>query len=83
MAGKTNASFIRQPAYTVPVTPSDSADLPLGTARGLMVGTDGTVNVTYPNGLQDTITLSAGMIHGISVTRVRTGGTATLIKACY
>ena len=80
---KTNGSYARQFAFTVPVTPSDSDDLPFGLTRGIMVGTDGTVAVTYANGMTDTLTLLAGIPHAISVLRVRTGGTATLIKAGY
>ena len=79
---KTNNSYARQVAFTVAVTPSND-DLSFGATRGLMVGTDGTVAVTYANGMTDTLTLLAGIVHPISVLRVRTGGTATLIKACY
>lgn len=81
---KSNASYIRQIAYTVAVTPADDTDLPLGATRGLMVGTDGDVAVTYANGMQDTIYLLAGVVHQISVLQVNeTDTTATLIKACY
>jgi hypothetical protein len=33
MSGKTNNSFTRQIAFTAPVTPSDSEDLPRGVTR--------------------------------------------------
>jgi hypothetical protein len=82
MSGKSNASFGRQIAFTVPVIPSDN-DLALGACRALMVGTDGTVPVTYADGKIDTLTLFAGTVYPISVLRIRAGGTATLIKACY
>ena len=81
---KTNNSYARQIAFTLPVTPENSVDLPGGVTRALMVGTDGFVAVTYENGLTDTLYLLAGIVHPISVSRVRvTGTTATLIKAGY
>lgn len=84
MSGKSNASFGRQIAFTVPVTPSNSAALPLGQTRALMVGTEGSVAVVYENGLEDTLYLLAGLVHPISVKQVKVTGTdATLIKACY
>jgi flagellar hook protein FlgE len=82
MSGKTNNSFTRQVAFTVAVTPSDD-DLVRGPTRAIMVAADGTVNVTYTNGMTDTLTLIAGVVHPISVIKIRTGGTATGIKACY
>jgi len=80
---KTNNSYARQIAFTRAVTPSDTTDLQFGPTRALMVGTDGSVAVTYANGMTDTLYLIAGVVHPISVVRVRTGGTATLIKAGY
>jgi hypothetical protein len=84
VAGKTNSSRILQIAFTVSVSPDNDNDLPGGVTRGLMVGTDGDVSVTYANGLEDTIYLAAGSVHQIAAARVRAlGTTATLIKACY
>lgn len=84
MAGKTNASYSRQIAYTEAVTPSDSTDLSGGVTRALMVGADGNVAVTYANGVSDTLFLLAGVVHPIQVARVKsTGTTATDIKAGY
>jgi hypothetical protein len=81
---KTNGSWTRQIAYTLSVTPNNAADLVNGATRALLVGTDGNVAVTYAGGVQDTIFLVAGVVHPISVVRIRaTGTTATLIKACY
>lgn len=81
---KTNSSFARQIAYTKAVTPNDSADLPGGATRAIMVGEAGDVAVTYVNGATDTIYLLAGIVHPIQVARVRsTGTTATGVKACY
>lgn len=81
---KTNGSFTRQVAYTVAVTPNDSADLALGATRALMVGADGDVAVVYPNGMEDTIYLIAGVVHPIQVARIKSTGTdATGIKAGY
>ena len=81
---KTNSSYSRQIAFTIAVTPDNDNDLPLGPTRALMVGTDGAVAVTYANGMTDTLYLLAGVVHPISVARVRASGTAaTLIKAGY
>lgn len=84
MSGKTNNSFSRQISYTQSVTPNDSTDLPGGTTRAIMVGTDGDLAVNYPNGSSDTIYLLAGVVHPIQVARVKsTNTTATDIKAAY
>lgn len=81
---KTNNSYSRQIAFTAAVTPNNSADLPRGLTRALMVSTDGAVGVTYENGVEDTIYLLAGIVHPIQVIRVRVAGTtATGIKAGY
>lgn len=85
MSGKSNNSFMRQIAYTVPVTPSDSTDLPGGPPRSVLVAADGDLAVNYANGLSDTLFLSAGSFHPLSgVARIKaTGTTATGIKAGY
>jgi hypothetical protein len=81
---KSNGSYQRQIGYTVAVTPNNDTDLPGGLTRALMVGTDGNVAVTYANGKTDTLFLLAGIVHPISVARVRASGTiATGIKAGY
>lgn len=84
MSGKTNGSYSRQIAYTEAVTPADGTDLPGGVTRAIMVGADGDVAVVYANGVEDTLFLLAGVVHPISVTRVKsTDTTATDIKAGY
>jgi hypothetical protein len=84
MSGKSNGTFTRQIAFTKAVAPSDSADLPGGVTRGLLVGADGDVAVVYANGLEDTLFLAAGIVHPIQVVRIKsTGTTATDIKAGY
>jgi len=84
MSGKTNGSYSRQIAYTRAVTPADGTDLPGGATRALMVGEDGDLAVNYADGTSDTIFLLAGVVHPISVARVKaTGTTATGIKAAY
>lgn len=84
MSGKTNGSFSRQIAFTVSVSPSDTVDLVNGATRAVMVGEDGDLAVTYANGVEDTIYLLAGVVHPISVARIKaTGTTATGIKAAY
>jgi hypothetical protein len=82
MSGKSNSSYMRQVAFTVAVTPSND-DLALGPCRAIMVSADGTVDVTYANGMTDTLTLVTGTVYPISVLKIRSGGTATGIKACY
>lgn len=84
MSGKSNNSFARQIAFTVPVTPNDGTDLVFGVTRALMVGEDGDVAVVYANGMEDTLFLIAGVVHPIQVARVKSTGTdATDIKAGY
>jgi hypothetical protein len=66
MGGKSNTSTMRQIVYTVAVTPSND-DLAFGVCRALMVAEDGTVPVTYPNGMTDTLTLAAGTVNRMSL----------------
>jgi hypothetical protein len=81
---KSNGSFVRQVAFTLPVSPDNDTDLPGGLTRALMVSEDGDVAVIYENGKEDTLFLLAGTVHPIQVRRVKTTGTdATGIKACY
>lgn len=69
----------------VTITPNDSTDLANGPTRALFIGTAGTVVVTMADGNDVTFTgLSAGVIHWLSVKRVKaTGTTATNIVALY
>ena len=85
MSGKSNGSFVRQVALTVPVTPSDSADLPRGVTRAVYVGTSGDLAVVYASGVEDTLSnLAEGTLHSFQVARIKaTGTTATGIKAAY
>lgn len=85
MSGKTNSSFARQVAYTVPVTPNDSVDLPGGPPRTVLVAAAGDIAVDYANGLSDTVFLAAGLFHPLAgIARIKsTGTTATGIKAGY
>lgn len=81
---KTNGSIIRQVAFTVPVTTSDTVNLPNGATRALMVNGTGLVTLVYSNGLEDTLYLTQGVMYPLSVVRVKTSGTtATGIKAGY
>lgn len=81
---KTNTSFMRQIAYTIPVTPNDDVDLPLGVTRALLVGTSADVAVVYENGMEDTVFLAAGIFHPMQVKQVKaTGTSATNIRAGY
>ena len=67
------------------VTPNNSADLPEGTCRGIYVGVSGDLAVVSESGSEVTLTaLAAGVLHPISITRVKsTGTTATDIVALY
>lgn len=67
----------------VPVTPSDTADLPDGMCRGLLIGTGGTLNVIDAGGtLRTGVPFQAGDTW-IAVRRVLTGGTAANVWALY
>jgi hypothetical protein len=67
------------------VTPNDSTNLAGGVSKGLYVGVAGNVVVTMADGTDATFTaLAAGIIHPISVLKVKsTGTTATNILAVY
>jgi hypothetical protein len=67
------------------VTPSDSTDLPYGTARGFLFQAAGTLRVTTAKGTTQNFSgLSANTLYPIAVKRVHsTGTTATGIKALY
>ena len=81
---KSGSSLVRQIAYTVPVTPSDTIDLANGPTRAIIVNVSGFVAVRYANGLSDSIYMNAGVVYPLSVTRVLvTGTSATGIKAGY
>lgn len=68
------------------VTLDDDVDLPLGPCRGLILGTSGNVSV-IGFGDDDPVVLPAlvaGVVHPVSVKRIRaTGTTATGIVAVY
>ena len=68
----------------VSVTPNDSTSLSKVT-RGIYLGGSGDVVVTMADGMDVTFkSLAAGVIHPISVTKVKaTGTTATNIVAVY
>ena len=85
MGGKTNNSYTRQVAQTVPVTPDDDADLPRGVTRAVYVGGEGDLAVVYGSGVEDVLVgLASGLFHPLSVARVKsTGTTATAIRAGY
>ncbi len=84
MSGKSNASRQRSIAYTRPVTPSNTVDLPGGVTRALLVNQPGAVAVVYRDGTEDSLFLLEGVFHPVEVVRVKlTGTTATGIKAGY
>lgn len=68
-----------------PVVPSDTVDLAQGATMGLYIGETGNVSVILAGGTTVLFSsLSGGMVHPISVTRVRASGTtATNIVAVY
>ena len=66
-----------------PITKNDSADLPDGVCRGLLVGTAGTANLVDASGQSLTdVPLPAGIVP-VGVARVLTGGTADDLWALY
>jgi len=69
------------------VTPNDSADLPNGVSRALLISGAGTVTLQMASGNQIVITATAnsiGFVLNLRVKRVlATGTTATLINALY
>jgi hypothetical protein len=65
----------------VPVTPSDTVDLPLA-ARALRIGTGGTLRFTASNGNVRNTVVESGELFLIGAIRVHaTGTTATGIEA--
>ena len=69
----------------VSVTPNDTVDLAIAPTKGLYVGVSGNIAVIMADDTEVTIVaLAEGMIHPISVKRVKsTGTTATSILAVY
>jgi hypothetical protein len=67
----------------ISITPSDTASI--SPTKGIYIGGSGHVNVVLSSGNQVTFSaLSSGMVHPISVTKIRaTGTTATSILAVY
>lgn len=67
------------------VTPNDTTNLSGGATKGLYLGASGNVVVTMADGTDATFTaLASGVIHPISVLKVKaTGTTATSILAVY
>lgn len=66
------------------VTPSDSTDLPNGPTKALFVTVGGNVNVQLDSDSTALLTLTAGEIYPIMVSRVKsTSTTATGIFALY
>jgi hypothetical protein len=81
---KTNSSMTRQVAWSCPANLSNTVDLTNGPTRAILTATDGTVKVTYKNGLEDDPFLAAGMWHPMEVVRIwSTGTSATGVKAGY
>lgn len=70
-------------AQILPVTKSDTLDLPMGVCRALLVGTAGTANLIDASGSTvANVPLQQGY-NPIGVQRVLTGGTADNIWALY
>ena len=71
------------PSHLLAVTPNDATDLPFA-SRGLNVAQAGTVRVTTVGGSTATVSIAAGIVLPIRVTRVwATGTTAAGIVAMY
>lgn len=70
-------------AQILPVTKSDTNDLPNGTCRALLVGTPGTANLVDASGnVANSVPLQPGF-NPIGVRRLMTGGTADNVWALY
>ena len=70
-------------ADCISVTKSDSADLPDGVCDALLVGTAGTANLVFENGIERTnVPLQQGY-NPLRVRRVKAGGSASDIWALY
>ena len=78
--GSLNVQSSAQKA--VAVTPSDSTVLAV--TKGLYIGGTGNLVVTMADGVDATFTgISAGIVHPLSVTKVKAATTATSIVAVY
>ena len=81
----SRASLTRNPlANAVPVTPSDSVDLPRGPARDLLITTAGTlsfVSASSPDVIT-TASLPIGRL-GVAVRRVLATDTTAVVRALY
>lgn len=66
------------------VTPADT-DLPYGVCRGIMVGVDGDVDITFEDGSRCVMPgLTAGNVYPFRARKVHAGGTtATGVVAVY
>lgn len=83
MAGRHSRGSISTGESIVPVTKSDTVDLPNGPCRALLVGTAGTATVIDGGGATRTdIPLQAGY-NPIVVQRILLGGTSADIWALY
>ena len=70
----------------IPISPSDSDDLPEGKTKGIYIGTSGSISVIMASGNARVLpaTLVSGVIHPISVLRVlETGTSASGLMAVY
>lgn len=78
------SSGLESPAtHILPVTPSDTADLPHA-SRALNVATAGALRVTTIGGTTGTVYVAAGVPFPVRVTRVwQTGTTAAGIAVLY
>lgn len=78
MADKFNShseSLTSPPADLISVTPDDAQDLPFA-SRALNVAQSGTVRVTTVAGTTGTITVAAGIMFPVRITRVWATGTS-------
>lgn len=67
----------------IAVTKDDNEDLPEGICRGLLVGVEGTLNLTTPEGRAVNDVPVVRGYNPLFVARVRAGGTADNIFALY
>lgn len=68
---------------TLPVTPSDTIDLPGGITTGLLCTTSGTLTCNLPGSGTATLVMTAGQFILVNVSRVLATGTTGACAAAY
>lgn len=81
--GSHNGGLNAPASKIVPITPSNTANLPEGICRALLVGAGGTATLIDASGVErEGVPLQQGF-NPIGVQRVKVGGTAANLWALY